>query len=166
MNPRDGLFPKRPTLYIWSLKGAGFAGSGVKISFILRGSISMQGPKIIIFRSLCIAFLLGSFGPGVIIRMNLRDGIFPIWREFYFSSLTRSGFAESGVKISCNVVVVFQHKGPKSSFSVVHVALSYSIRLDLEWKSGWLHVMAFFQKHPKCIFQDSKWLVLLDLESK
>ncbi len=60
-------------------------------------------------------------------------------------------------------VVVFQHKSPKS-FSVAHVALFYSIVLDLEWKLGWLHVMVDLQKHPTCTFHVSNVPVLLNME--
>ncbi len=77
VNPRDGIFPKRPKVYISSLKLAGRTGSVVKTSISLRGGISTQRPKIAIFCGSCKYFLFDSFEPGMKIRMNPRDGIFP-----------------------------------------------------------------------------------------
>ncbi len=61
MNPRDGGFQKRPKGYISSLKLSSFARSGVEIRFNLRGGISMEGLKIVIFSVSCSAFLFDSF---------------------------------------------------------------------------------------------------------
>ncbi len=60
-NPRDGGFPKRLKLYISSLKVAGFSGSGEKIRFHLRGGMSTQGPKIVIYSGTYSTFLFDSF---------------------------------------------------------------------------------------------------------
>ncbi len=74
--------------------------SGVKISFILGSRISIQWPKVSgSFSSL----LFDSFGPGVKIRTNPRDGGF----EMYISSLKQAGFAGSKVKI------IFKLRGTK-----------------------------------------------------
>ncbi|KAL9969568.1 hypothetical protein ACROYT_G021797 [Oculina patagonica] len=100
MNPRDGGFSKRPKLYISSLKLAGFAGSEVKISFNLHGGISTQRPKIVIFNASCSPFQFDSFGPGMKIKMNPRDGGFSKSPKLYVSSLKLAGYAVSGVKIS------------------------------------------------------------------
>ncbi len=48
VNVRACSFPKRPKLYISSLKLASFAGSGVKIRFNQRRGTLTQGPKIVI----------------------------------------------------------------------------------------------------------------------
>ncbi|KAL9969572.1 hypothetical protein ACROYT_G021801 [Oculina patagonica] len=100
MTPRDGGFSKRPKLYISSLKLAGFAGSGVKISFNLHGGISTQRPKIVIFNASCSPFQFDSFGPGMKIKMNPRDGGFSKSPKLYVSSFKLAGYAVSGVKIS------------------------------------------------------------------
>ncbi len=72
------IFKEDPTeLYISSLKLAGFAGAGVKIGFNLCNGISTEGPKIVIFSGSCSTFFSDPFGPGVKIKMNLGDGIFP-----------------------------------------------------------------------------------------
>ncbi len=76
LNPRDGIFQKRPKLYLTIFKLEGFVGSAGKITFNMRGGNSFQGPKIFIFNDSCDAFLFDSFGPGVIIRLDPRDGIF------------------------------------------------------------------------------------------
>ncbi|KAL9969571.1 hypothetical protein ACROYT_G021800 [Oculina patagonica] len=114
MNSRDGGFSKRPKLYISSLKLAGFAGKGVKKSFILRGGISTQGPKIVIFNYSCSTFLFDSFGPGNKIKMNPRDGGFSKRPKLYISSLKLAGFAGSGVKISFNLHGGISTQRPKS----------------------------------------------------
>ncbi len=76
---------KRHKLFISSLKLAGFAGSGLKISF-------NQGPKIVIFSGSYSTFLFDSILPGVKIRMSSRDGGFPKRPELYTSSLKLAGF--------------------------------------------------------------------------
>ncbi len=63
--------------------------------------------------------------------LNLRVGIFPKRPKLYISGLKLASCAGSGLKISSIYVVAFQQKGPKSSFSVHYVILSYSILLDL-----------------------------------
>ncbi len=63
------------------------------------------------------------------LRMNPRDDGFSNSPKLYISSLKLAFSAGFVVKISLVYVVVFQHKGPKSSFLVV---LFYSIILDLE----------------------------------
>ncbi len=83
MNPRDGGFPKRSKVYISSLKLACFAGSGVKISFILRGRISTQEPKIVTFSCSNRAYLFDSFGPGVKIRKHPLAGGFTKGTKLY-----------------------------------------------------------------------------------
>ncbi len=89
-------------LYISSVKLAGFAGSGVKMSFNLRGGTSAQGPIIIIFSGSCSTLLFDSFGPGVKIRINTRDDIFPKkTHTVHFKSQT-CRFCWSGVQISFN----------------------------------------------------------------
>ncbi len=113
MNPRDGGFPKRLKLYILSLKLTGFAGSGVKIRFNLPGGISTQGPKIVIYSCACGTFLFYSFGPGMKIRMNPRDGGFPKRLKLYISNLKRACFAGFGVKISFNLRSGISTQGPK-----------------------------------------------------
>ncbi len=45
-NPRDGIFRKRPKLYVSSFKLVGVSRSTKKISFNIRGGISIQRPKI------------------------------------------------------------------------------------------------------------------------
>ncbi len=113
MNPRDGGYPKRLKLYILSLKLTGFAGSGVKIRFNLPGGISTQRPNIVIFSSSCSTFLFYSFGPGMKIRMNPRDGSFPKRLKLYILSLKLTGFAGSGVKIRFNLPGGMSTQGPK-----------------------------------------------------
>ncbi len=49
----------------------------MKLSFCLRGGILTQGLKIDVFSGSCNTFLFDSFGPGVKIRINRRDGGFP-----------------------------------------------------------------------------------------
>ncbi len=85
MNQRDGIFPERHNLYILSLKLAGYDGSVVKISFNLRISISPQGPKIALFSDPFCTFFFDSFGPGVKIRINQRDGILLKTSKLYIS---------------------------------------------------------------------------------
>ncbi|KAL9969570.1 hypothetical protein ACROYT_G021799 [Oculina patagonica] len=114
MNPRDGVFSKNPKLYISSLTLAGFAGSGVKISFILSGGISKQALKILIFNDSSSTFLFDSFGPGIKIKMNPRDGGFSKRTKLYISSLKLAGFAGSGVKISFNLHGGISTQRPKS----------------------------------------------------
>ncbi len=48
-----------------------------KVSFNIRGGISNQVPKIFIFSASCDTFLFHTFWPGVNIRLNPRDEIFP-----------------------------------------------------------------------------------------
>ncbi len=60
MNPCDGGFSKRPKVYIYSLKRASLSRSGLEIRSNLRGGISTQGPKIVIFSVSCSAFLFDS----------------------------------------------------------------------------------------------------------
>ncbi len=88
MNPRDGGLPKRPNLYISSLKHAGFAGSGVTLSLNLLGCILRQGHKTIIFSGSCNTLLFDSFGTGVKIRINPRDGGFSKQLKLCIKSLT------------------------------------------------------------------------------
>ncbi len=132
INSRDGGLPKRPKMYIASLKLARFAASGVKISVNLPGGILAQGPKIVISRGSFVTLLFDSFGIEVNSRMNPRDGSFASTPKLYISSLKLASFARSGVTIRVNLRGGTQV--PKSSFSVSHVALSYSSLFDLEWK--------------------------------
>ncbi|KAL9960230.1 hypothetical protein ACROYT_G033660 [Oculina patagonica] len=126
MNPRDGGFPKRPKLYISSLKlagfagseveisfNAGFAGSGGKISFNVRGGISTQGSEIVIISGPFSTFTHDSFGPGEKLRMNPGDGRFPKRTKLYISSLKLAGFAGSGEEISFNVRGDIFTQGPE-----------------------------------------------------
>ncbi len=99
INPRDDIFPKRPKLYISSLKLACFTGSGMKISLNLRGCISTQGPKIAIFSGTCVTFSFDSTESGVKVRKNPRNGIIPKRPTLYMTSLKLAGFAGSGVTI-------------------------------------------------------------------
>ncbi len=58
------------------------------------------------------------------IRMNPRDGGFAKRPKLYISSLKLASFAGSGIKIRVNLRDSMLTQGPKSSFSVTHVALS------------------------------------------
>ncbi len=58
--------------------------------------------------------------------MNPRDAISIKRPKVQMSTLKLAAFAGSGMKKSFNLRVGIQHKGPKSSFSVAHVALSHS----------------------------------------
>ncbi len=132
MNPRDGGFAKRAELFISSLNVACFAESVVKRSSHLRGGISIQGPKIVIFSGSWRAFLFDYFEPRKKIMRNPRDGLFSQRPKLFTSSITVTGCAGSGEKIDFNVRGGISIKGQNPSFSVPHVALSYSIPLDLE----------------------------------
>ncbi len=68
-NPRDFGFPKERKRYISNIKLTSLAGSGVKISYNLRGGILTQGPKIVIFSGSWSTFLSNPFRPGDKIRM-------------------------------------------------------------------------------------------------
>ncbi len=94
-NPCDGGFPIRSNLYISSLKLAGFARSGVKITFNLRVGITTKRSKIAIFSGSCSTFLLDSLGTEMKISMNPRHGSFPQRPTLYISSLKLIGFARS-----------------------------------------------------------------------
>ncbi len=103
------------------------------IKFNLRGGISTQGPKIVIYSRTCSTFLFYSFGPGVRIRMNPRGGGFPERLKRYISSLKLANFTVSAVKIGFNLRSgISIQKGSKLSFSVFRRALSYSILLNLD----------------------------------
>ncbi len=62
-------------------------------------------------------------GPGVKIRINPHDSGFAKRPKVNITTLKLPDLAGSGVKLWFN---------PKSSFSLPHVVLSYSIHLDLE----------------------------------
>ncbi len=103
MNPRDGIFPKRPKVYISSLNLGGLKGSGVKTSINLRGGISTQRPKIVIFSGSYSIFFIRFFWTWNEIRMSPRDGIFPKRAKLYISCLKLAGLTRSGVKTNINV---------------------------------------------------------------
>ncbi len=67
----------------------------MKIRFNLRGGMSTQGIKIVIFSGSCSTFFFDYFRTGVKIKMNLRDGGFPKSSKLYVSSLKLAGLAES-----------------------------------------------------------------------
>ncbi len=76
LNLRDGILPKRPKRYVLSFKLTDVAGSEEKITFNIRSGISMQGQKIFIIIASCDTFRFDSFGTGLKIRLNPRDGVF------------------------------------------------------------------------------------------
>ncbi len=115
------MFPKRLKLYISSLKLE---------EFNLRGGISKQGSKPIIFSASCSTFLFDSFGTGLNYRLNPHDGNFPTRPQLYNSSLKLDGFAGSGVKINFYSRGGISTQAPKIViFSASCRHFSYSILL-------------------------------------
>ncbi len=97
LNGRDGIFVKRPKRYVSSFKLAFFCLSGEKIRLNLRGDdISSRD-----FKKLHFAFRMWpktfeSLRDGVIIRLNLRYGIFLKRPKMYVSSVKLAVFGGSG----------------------------------------------------------------------
>ncbi|KAL9986768.1 hypothetical protein ACROYT_G000961 [Oculina patagonica] len=152
MNPGDGGFPKKPKMYISSLKRAGFAGCEVKLSSYLRDA----GLIIVIISGSSSSFLFDSFGPEMNIRMNPRDGGFPKRPKMYFSSLKRAGFAGCEVKLSSylrdgistaglKIVII---SGPSSTFLFDSFGQEMNIRMNP--RDGG------FPKRPKMYFSSLK----------
>ncbi len=116
-NPCDGGFPKRPKKYIQSLKLAFYNRLKMEVSFNLRVGISTQRPKTVILNNSYGTFIIDSCGHGLIIRINPRDGGFPIRTKLYIPSLKLNGFARSGVKITFNLRGGISTKVPKIAIS-------------------------------------------------
>ncbi len=100
MNPRDDIFPKRPQLYISSLKLVDLHGSEVKTSINRRGGISTQVPKLVIFSRSCSSSLFDSLGLGIKIRMIPHDDIFPKTHKLFILRHKLAGLTRSGLKTS------------------------------------------------------------------
>ncbi len=80
-----------------------FPGSELQINLNLRGDISSQGPKNVIFSCSCSTLLFDTFGPGVKISLNPRVGVFPKRPQLYILSFKRKVLVGPGVQIRLNV---------------------------------------------------------------
>ncbi len=122
-NLRDGIFQKRPQMYVSSFKVAVFGGSGEKITLNVRvdGNSSRDVKKLqFAFRMWSKTF--ESLRDGLIVRLNLRDGIFLKRLKMYVSSFKVTVFGGSGEKKGLiYMVTAFHHQGQKSSVRVRHV---------------------------------------------
>ncbi len=115
LNPCNGIFSKRPKLYVSCFSLTGFDESAEKITLNIRSGILIQKSKIFIFSTSCDNSLFGSFGPEVNIRLNQCDGIFYKRPKLNLSSFKLVNFVGHGKKITLYKRDGISNQGPKIS---------------------------------------------------
>ncbi len=157
------IFPKRPILYISSLKLAGYAGLRVKTSFDLRGGILTQGPKIFIFNTSCSTFIFEIFGPGENIRQNSTCVHFFFSKRRFDCNTASFHKAIKAIRLmKTSSIVVETSRSTSQSDSIVRQTNKRSLPMKVFNMAQFQCVhFFFFQNNPNCTFQVSNRPVLL-----